>query len=70
MEERLVKGRTLPEAYHNSLKELEEFGEISPCPDYNTNQKELSMTMVVEERIGNTPEALREEAMQYKNRLE
>ena len=51
MEERLVKGRTLPEAYHNSLKELEEFGEISPCPDYNTNQKELSMTMVVEEPL-------------------
>ena len=45
MVESLVKGRTLPEAYHAALKELDEYGEISPCPDYNTNQKELSMTM-------------------------
>lgn len=51
MEERLVKGRTLPEAYHNALRELEEFGEISPCPDYNTSQKEVSMTMVVAEPL-------------------
>ena len=52
MEEALVRGRTLPEAYHESLRALHELGEISPCPDYNTNQKELSMTLCVTEPIG------------------
>ena len=49
MEEALVRGRTLPEAYHAALRALAERGELSPVPDYNTNQKELSMTMVVAE---------------------
>mgnify|MGYP004627339069 CR=1 FL=1 len=52
MEEALVRGRTLPEAYHESLRVLHELGEISPCPDYNTNQKELSMTLCVTEPLG------------------
>ena len=52
MEEALVRGRTLPEAYHEALRKLHELGEISPCPDYNTNQKELSMTLCVEEPLG------------------
>lgn len=51
MKESLVRGKTLPEAYHLSLKELEEQGEISPCPDYNTTQKELSMTICVDEPL-------------------
>ena len=51
MEEALVKGRTLPEAYHAALRALAERGELSPVPDYNTNQKELSMTMVVAEPL-------------------
>lgn len=51
MKEILVYGRTLPCAYHIALVDLNEYGEISPCPDYNTNQKELSMTMVVEEPL-------------------
>ena len=40
-------GYTLPEAYHDSLKKLWAWGDIVPCPDYNTEQQELSMTMVV-----------------------
>lgn len=51
MEEALVRGRTLPEAYHAALRALAERGELSPVPDYNTNQKELSMTMVVAEPL-------------------
>ena len=49
MIERLVTGRTLPEAYHRALVELHEFGELCDCPDYNTRQKELSMTLFIEE---------------------
>ena len=52
MKEMLVSGRTLPEAYHASLRALSEHGEFTPCPDYNTNQKELSMTLFVEEPLG------------------
>ncbi len=51
MIETLIAGRTLPEAYHAALRELDEHGELSPCPDYNTTQKELSMTMVVSEPL-------------------
>lgn len=40
-------GRTLPEAYHEALKSLYISGEDCPCPDYNTNQREISMTMLV-----------------------
>ena len=48
MNEVLVHEKSLPRAYHASLVRLETEGDIVPCPDYNTNQKELSMTMVVE----------------------
>ena len=48
MFELFVKGKTLPEAYHNALVALHENHEELPCPDYNTRQKEASMTMVVE----------------------
>ena len=47
MKEFLVYGNTLPEAYHESLICLNG-SEIVPCPDWNTNQKEVSMTFVVE----------------------
>ena len=47
MNEVIVYGKTLPEAYHGSLLLLQE-APITPCPDWNTNQKELSMTFVVE----------------------
>lgn len=48
MKETLIKGATLPEAYHQALFALHISGDNVPCPDWNTNQKELSMTMVVE----------------------
>jgi len=48
MFELLVKGTTLPEAYHNALLALHENNEELPCPDYNTNQKEASVTFVAE----------------------
>ncbi len=51
MREVIVTGRTLPEAYHAALKALYDAGEICPCPDYNTNQKELSMTFCVLEPL-------------------
>ena len=41
-------GNTLPEAYHDSLKKLWAWGDIVPCPDYNTSQRELSITMYVQ----------------------
>ena len=52
MKEALVFGRTLPEAYHAALKELNHNGEISDCADWNTTQKELSMTFQVAEPLG------------------
>jgi len=51
MNEVLVKGKTLPEAYHAALKELHEHGDITDCGDWNTTQKEVSMTMVVTEPL-------------------
>lgn len=49
MREVLVKGKNLPEAYHKALMELNTNGEISDCSDWDTMQKELSMTIFVEE---------------------
>jgi len=51
MQEAVVYGKTLPEAYHLALTALYERGEETPCPDYATSQRELSMTMVVEEPL-------------------
>ena len=48
MREVFVSGKTLPEAYHRSLDNLLYYGEETPCPDYNTNQIECSMTFTVE----------------------
>jgi thymidylate synthase len=44
-------GATLPAAYHKALRALRAYGEITDCPDYNTKQRELSMTMVVEKPL-------------------
>lgn len=49
MREILVQSKTLPEAYHKALLALHNDGEVSECPDYNQKQKELSMTIFVEE---------------------
>lgn len=51
MEEILVYGSSLPEAYHHALKSLSKWGEETPCPDWNTSQKEVCLTMVVNEPL-------------------
>lgn len=48
MEEVLVKGQTLPQAYHKALAALAREGKVAACQDWNCCQKEVSMTMVVE----------------------
>lgn len=48
MFENFVVGNSLPEAYHRALFELYENNAELTCSDYNTRQKESSMTMVVE----------------------
>ena len=49
--EHLVTGRTLPETYHKALCALQHENIELPCPNYNTNQKECSMTMFVTEPL-------------------
>ncbi len=51
MEEVFVRERTLPEAYHKALIALQN-APVIPCPDWNTEQKEVSMTFVVTEPLG------------------
>ena len=51
MKEILVEGKTLPEAYHKALAALHEKGDITDCADWNTTQKEVSMTMYVAEPL-------------------
>lgn len=43
-----VKGRTLPEAYHNALTTLLESGVVVPSPSWQTRCLELPMTFVTE----------------------
>ena len=50
MNEYLCRGRTLPIAYHKALLELQN-APVIPCPDWNTEQKEVSMTLVVDEPL-------------------
>ena len=47
MREFLLTGRTLPDAYHDALRWLHALGAKTDVPDYNTTQKEVSMTMQV-----------------------
>lgn len=51
MYELFVFGNTLPKAYHESLIVLQMYKNVVPCPDYNTTQSEVSMTMVVEKPL-------------------
>ena len=44
----IVRGRTLPDAYHNALRELFEYGDIVECPQWETRCRELPMAFVVE----------------------
>ncbi|MBQ8928994.1 MAG: hypothetical protein IJ052_01205 [Oscillospiraceae bacterium] len=50
MEEVFVTGKTLPAAYHQALISLQQ-APVIPCPDWNTNQKEVTMTFVVEQPL-------------------
>ena len=50
MNEIICYGKTLPQAYHEALLKLQTAPSI-PCPEWNTNQKEVSMTMVVIEPL-------------------
>lgn len=49
--EYMAVGDTLPEAYHEAIVCLHQHGEIHPCDDWATKQKEISMTMVVLEPL-------------------
>ena len=51
MKECLVSGVSLPEAYHRALEALYVEGEEVDCPDYQTSQREVSMTMCVAEPL-------------------
>ena len=51
MIEQMAYGASLAQAYHDALVKLQKYGEETPCGDYNTTQKELSMTMVVEKPL-------------------
>ena len=44
--ELFVTGLSLPDAYHKALEELHANNMELPCTDYNTWQKEASMTFI------------------------
>ena len=44
----IVRGRTLPDAYHNALRTLFEFGGIVECPQWETRCRELPIAFIVE----------------------
>ena len=46
-----VKGMSLPDTYHKALVALKEYGDIVPCPDYNTEMIECSMDMIVQKPL-------------------
>lgn len=48
MKELLNRAWSLPQAYHDALFDLQWYGETSDVPDYNTRQKEVSMTICVD----------------------
>lgn len=51
VKEYLVEAKSLPEAYHEALQALESNENIYPCDDWDTTQKEVSMTMSVLEPL-------------------
>jgi len=48
MKEYLFCEDTLPQAYHKALTTLYYCGDVTDCADWNTRQKELSATMVIQ----------------------
>lgn len=51
MTESIVRGRTLPQTYHDALLALSVMGDEVPCPDYKTSQREVSMTMCISQPL-------------------
>lgn len=51
MKEVFITGNSLPETYHKALVELHYNGDITDCADWNTTQKEVTMTMVVNDPL-------------------
>ena len=51
MKEVFAGGSSLPDAYHRALLGLEKYGEIIDCADWDTTQKETTMTIVVDEPL-------------------
>ena len=51
MKEVFITGNSLPETYHKALTELHYHGDITDCSDWNTTQKEVTMTMVVNDPL-------------------
>ncbi len=51
MKEIFITGNSLPETYHKALMELHYNGDITDCADWNTTQKEVAMTMVVNDPL-------------------
>jgi len=48
VKEILIEANLLPEAYHKSLVALHTHGDVISCNDWDQNQKEVSLTMVVQ----------------------
>lgn len=48
MNEVYVWGVTIPQAFHLSLVRLFQVGELVDCPDWNTECKEIALTMVID----------------------
>lgn len=51
MEELMVQEDTLPKAYHMALVLLDKCGDVTECSDWSCKQKEVSMTMIVNEPL-------------------
>jgi len=51
VKEVFITGNSLPETYHKALVELHYNGDITDCADWNTTQKEVTMTMVVNDPL-------------------
>ena len=48
MKEVFIRERTLAKAYHRALLYLESVGDVTECSDWNTTQKEISVTILIE----------------------
>lgn len=51
MNESVITRRTLPEAYHRALVELDYCGKIEECPDWGMRAKEMGMTIKVSDPL-------------------